>query len=479
MFKLYNTLTQKKQIFRSMRKNVVLMYSCGPTVYDFAHIGNFRAYLFADLLYRYLRYFKEYKVRWVMNITDIDDKTIKASKGEGDSKENLKIFTRKYEYIFFEDLKRLHIGVELNKRDFVFHFNPRATETISEMQDLTKKILKNGFGYIKDGSVYFDVMKYAKRFRYGKLIHIDLEGFRDGVRIDTDEYTKENVKDFVLWKAKKDDEPVWNFFIDSQNYPGRPGWHIECSAMSHKHLGDIFDIHTGGVDLKFPHHENEIAQSTAGYGKNPSRFWCHNEHLLVDGNKMSKSLGNFYTLRGLLEKGYAAKYFRYFILTNHYRTKLNFTFEALESAKAGFSRLQEVVFRLQGVREKRGFTLEKETAKALKDFEHALDDDFNTSLAISVVFEFVNMLNVLIDEKKMSRIGVKKALAFFRKIDSLLCVFDFKKDVLPTKIFKLIQERDEARKRKDFKTSDRIRDELLKLGIELKDTKEGTQWAGR
>ncbi|MBI2464344.1 cysteine--tRNA ligase [Candidatus Peregrinibacteria bacterium] len=489
MLKLFNTLGQKKRIFHPQNKKKVTMYTCGPTVYDFAHIGNFRAYLFADFLYRYLHFFKGYEVEWVMNITDIDDKTIQASKKQGNPNANLIEFTRKYESTFFEDLHKLSLGIDQkNPSKNIFKKNPRATEHIEEMQDLIRRIIKKKLAYIKEGSVYFDLVTYRKKQSYGQLIHIDFEGFQNGVRIDSDEYTKENLKDFVLWKAQKNDEPSFDFMIDGKNFPGRPGWHIECSAMSHKHLGSHFDIHTGGVDLKFPHHENEIAQSIAGFGENPATFWCHNEHLMVEGKKMSKSLGNFYTLRDLEKKGYDPRYFRYFVTSNHYRTKLNFTFEALNSAKNALERIEETIQKLLDIQKnaKKEKTKNKTSDKkenlndrikiTRKNIEKELDDDLNTTKALAHLFSFIKKVNTLLAKKKITKSDAKKIMAFLKKMNLLFDSWHFKKTELDPEMEKLIQERDKARTEKQFEKADSLRKLLQEKGIELEDTPGGTIW---
>ena len=477
-FKLYNTLTRKKDPFKPQTKTV-RMYTCGPTVYDFAHIGNFRAYLFGDLLYRYLKYFKGYPVQWVMNITDVDDKTIRDSKGSGDPKENLKKFTQRYEKDFFEDMETLRIGTD-EKGKFEFHANPRATEHIEEMQALTCRIIEKGYAYIKDGSVYFNVAKYAANFKYGQLLNIDMEGFKDGSRVDSDDYAKESIQDFVLWKARKEDEPYWDFKIDDQDLPGRPGWHIECSAMSDKHLDIPFDIHTGGVDLIFPHHENEIAQSTVGDGQNHAKFWVHNEHLMVDGQKMSKSLGNFYTLRDLIEKGYTARVFRYFILSAHYRTKFNFSLKGLDGAKTAVDRLQELIYKLLDVKNDGSLSpeIKKLAAQAEKDFAEALDDDLNMAEGLAAVFNLVKEVNRLLDLSKINQKDAAAILTFLQKINQILAVLEFEKPELEdaTAIEKLIHARNTARDQKDFQKADQIRDELVKKGIVIEDTSEGTRW---
>jgi cysteinyl-tRNA synthetase len=296
--KFYNTLTRHLDSFKPIEKDTVKIYSCGPTVYDYAHIGNFRSYIFSDLLRRFLKY-EGYKVIHTMNLTDVDDKTIRRSNEENMS---LKEYTDKYIKVFFEDLETLNIEK--------VEYYPRATEHINEMIELIKKLDKNGYTYEADGSIYFNISKFKE---YGKLSKIDLSGMKSGVRIDVDEYNKEDVRDFVLWKGKKEGEPFW----ETEYGAGRPGWHIECSAMSSKYLGETFDIHTGGVDLIFPHHENEIAQSECASGKKFVNYWLHCAHLIVNGEKMSKSKGNFYTLRDLLKKGYSPKAIRYLLLSTN------------------------------------------------------------------------------------------------------------------------------------------------------------------
>src|SRR3989338_8353872 len=306
--KLYNTLTRKKEVFKPIKDKIVNLYTCGPTIYDYAHIGNFRAYICSDILKRYLKY-KGFKVKHIMNITDVDDKTIK---GANQQKISLKDYTKKYEKIFFEDIEALNI----DKAD-VF---PKATEHIKEMIDLVKKLLKNGIAYkSEDGSIYYDISKFKD---YGKLSHTKIKELKEGARVNQDSYEKESANDFALWKAYHEEDG--NIFWQTEIGKGRPGWHIECSAMSMKYLGSHFDIHAGGVDLVFPHHENEIAQSEAFTGKKFVNYWFHNEHLLVDGRKMSKSLGNYYTLRDLLTKNYNPKAIRYLLLSTHYRQQLNF-----------------------------------------------------------------------------------------------------------------------------------------------------------
>ncbi|MFQ6121067.1 MAG: cysteine--tRNA ligase, partial [Methanosarcinales archaeon] len=311
--KIYNTLSAQKEIFKPLKANYVGMYSCGPTVYDYAHIGNLRAYTFADLLRRYLEY-KGYKVKHVMNITDLDDKTINKAKKEGVS---LKEYTERYAKLFFEDIELLNLKKA--------HVYPRVTEHIKEMVEMIKILIEKGYAYKKNGSIYYKISNFKE---YGKLSKIDLSKVVIGASVDADEYEKEDVRDFALWKAKREGEPFWKTEIGE----GRPGWHIECSAMSTKYLGPTLDIHTGGVDNIFPHHENTRAQSEAANGKPFVRYWMHCEHLLVNNKKMSKSIGNIYTLRDLLKKGYNAKALRMVFISTHYRSKLNFTEKSMQSA---------------------------------------------------------------------------------------------------------------------------------------------------
>jgi len=309
---LYNTLNRKKEEFKPIDSDRVGIYTCGPTVYNYAHIGNLRSYVFADLLVKVLRYnFGDTNVRWVMNITDVEDKTIRDSKNKYSSlppMAALKKFTAEYEDFFWQDTVKLNIA----KPDFIAH---AADATyVKKMQALIKNIFKTGYAYIKDGSVYFDVVKYSKKYKYGQLVDIDVSKLKSDARIDDDEYEKDNVQDFVLWKGQKAGEPSWEFELDGRKLPGRPGWHIECSAMGEAELGMPFDIHTGGVDLKFPHHENEIHQSVVGYGvKKPVNYWLHNEHLLVDGQRMGKRFNNFYTLKDLAEKNIDPLAYRFYV----------------------------------------------------------------------------------------------------------------------------------------------------------------------
>ncbi len=458
MLKLFNTLTRKKEIFKPIKKDYVGLYTCGPTVYDYAHIGNFRAYIFGDLLKRYLKY-KGFKVKHVMNLTDVDDKTIKGSQKEHTS---LDEYTSRYKKAFFEDIKVLNI----EKADIY----PEATKHIKEMVTLIKILLEKKNAYKSDdGSIYYDVSKFKD---YGKLAQLKIKELKTGARVKQDEYEKEEANDFALWKSysKEDRDAFWETEIGK----GRPGWHIECSVMSSKYLGETFDIHTGGVDLIFPHHTNEIAQSEAATEKKFVKYWLHNEHLLVEGKKMSKSLGNFYTLRDLLQKGYSPKAIRLLLLSTHYRQKLNFTFKGVEGAKNSIERLDNFVFNLRNITETKDNpkvgSLIKETEQK---FEEKMDDDLNISEALAVIYDFINKIYKL----EISKKDAEKIISLMKKFDSILSVMEFdKKDEISDEVKKLIDEREEARKKKEWKKADEIRNELKKKGIELIDTKEGVQW---
>jgi cysteinyl-tRNA synthetase len=464
--KIYNTLKRKVEKFKPLKEGEVLMYTCGPTVYDFAHIGNFRAYICADVLKRYLKY-SNYKVKHVMNLTDVDDKTIRESRKQGVS---LKNYTEKYTKAFFEDLKALNI-----EQADVF---PRATETIPEMVDMIKCLMNKGYAYKgEDGSIYYKISKFKN---YGKLANLNTEELKTGAsgRVKTDEYEKDSAHDFALWKAW--DESDGDIFWKTDIGKGRPGWHIECSAMSMKYLAEKIDIHTGGVDLIFPHHQNEIAQSEAYTGKSPFvRYWVHNEYLQVEGKKMSKSLGNFYTLRDVLSKGYNPIVVRYLLLSTHYRTQFNFTFEGLSAADAAVKKINDFIQTVQNLDTTGGEFNEKivsSAEKAKKKFEKAMDDDLNTSNALGAVFDFVHDINRLITKKKVHEDNIEDIIDVMKLFDTVFGVMSFEKQEINEKIKKLIEERELARKNKDFRTSDRIRDELLKKGIVIQDTPEGPRW---
>lgn len=482
MLKFYNSLAKKKQEFKPVNNRKARIYSCGPTVYDFAHIGNFRCYVFNDVLRRYLEY-KGYEVQFVMNITDVDDKTIKNSKSAGkssDPKQALKEFTQEYEKCFWEDMKALN---NLKPSQIT-----RAVEYIPQMKELVELINKNGYAYISEGSVYFDLEAYMKKHEYGKLLNIDLDNFKKGARISADEYEREQVQDFVLWKGFKDGEPHWDFMLDGKSLKGRPGWHIECSAMGYDVLGMPFDIHTGGIDLKFPHHENEIAQNSAGYGiETPVRFWVHNAYLMVEGRKMSKSLGNFYTLRDLISKGHTPREFRYVMIGAHYRQELDFRFSSLNDARNTLKRLDDFINMLKSSLSNGGESpcLDSDDIsgiieKVKSGFESAMDDDLNTPSALSAIFEFIKEIN----KASLSKESAKEVLELMKKFDSVLGILsvDSKKlfiadgsaDDLKIKV--LIEKRNKARQSKDYAKADKIRDELLSMGIEIRDAEGKTEW---
>jgi len=460
----FNTLTRRKEKFVPLEKGKVKMYTCGPTVYDFAHIGNFRAFVFEDLLRRWLEYCG-YKVIHVMNITDVDDKTIAAARKRGIS---LREYTEHYTRAFFEDITALNIEKA--------HYYPRATEHIPEMVALIKKLLEKGYAYRgEDGSIYYDISKFKD---YGKLSKIRVKELKPGARVKVDEYGKEEAHDFALWKAW--DEEDGDVFWETELGKGRPGWHIECSAMSMKYLGETFDIHCGGVDNIFPHHENEIAQSEAATGKQFVRYWLHNEYLLVEGRKMSKRFGNYYTLRDLLAKGYDPKAIRYLLMSTHYRQQLNFTFEGLEAAKNAVDRLTNFVYRLldadgEGCGEKIGLLMEN----VQKRFEEAMCDDLNIAVALAAIFNFVREVNKLMDDNKLSRGEAEQVYELMMRFDKVLGVIgEVKKEEekLPKEAEELIRKREEARKVRDWETADKIRERLKAMGVIVEDTPQGVKW---
>lgn len=460
----FNTLTRRKEKFVPLEKGKVKMYTCGPTVYDFAHIGNFRAFVFEDLLRRWLEYCG-YKVIHVMNITDVDDKTIAAARKKGIS---LREYTEHYTQAFFEDITALNIEKA--------HYYPRATEHIPEMVALIKKLLEKGYAYRgEDGSIYYAISKFKD---YGKLSKIRVKELKPGARVKVDEYGKEEAHDFALWKAW--DEEDGDVFWETELGKGRPGWHIECSAMSMKYLGETFDIHCGGVDNIFPHHENEIAQSEAATGKQFVRYWLHNEYLLVEGRKMSKRFGNYYTLRDLLAKGYDPKAIRYLLMSTHYRQQLNFTFEGLEAAKNAVDRLTNFMYRLldadgEGCGEKIGSLMEN----VQKRFEEAMCDDLNIAVALAAIFNFVREVNKLMDDNKLSRGEAEQVYELMMRFDKVLGVIgEVKKEEekLPKEAEELIRKREEARKVRDWETADKIRERLKAMGVIVEDTPQGVKW---
>lgn len=457
MLKLFNTLTRKKETFKPIKKGFVGIYTCGPTVYDYAHIGNFRAYICGDILKRYLKY-KGFKVKHIMNITDVDDKTIKGSIKQ---KISLKEYTEKYAKGFFRDLEALNI----DKADTF----PKATEHIKEMVNIIKKLLDKKIAYQTKDGIYFDISKFKD---YGKLSHTKLKDLEIGKRIKADQYEKEQAQDFALWKFwdKEDGDVFWETEIKK----GRPGWHIECSAMSTKYLGQPFDIHGGGIDLIFPHHENEIAQSEAAFDKEMVKYWFHNEHLLVNGKKMSKSLGNFFTLRDLLKKGYNSRAIRYLLLSTHYRQQLNFTEEGIKAAENAVQRLNDFIIKLKSIKkDSSNKKIKKSIQEAKAGFETEMDDDLNISNALAVIFDFVKKINTLIMKDDIGKKDAEEAIKLMEDFDKVIGVIDFEKEKIPETIKKLTQEREKARKEKDYEKADKLRVEIKKKGYDLKDTKEG------
>jgi len=458
--KLFNTLSRSVQEFAPLdsAQKKVGMYCCGPTVYDFAHIGNWRTFVFADLVRRYLE-FKGYGVQHVMNITDIEDKIIKRVR---EQKTSLREFTGKYESAFLEDLKALNCKEP--------HVKPRATEYIAEIISLIEKLIARGIAYkASDGSVYFSITKYQGcGCNYGQLLKLNFDEMRAGERVSADEYEKESVADFALWKAfvPEDGEITW----ESPWGKGRPGWHIECSAMSMKVLGESFDLHLGGEDLKFPHHEDEIAQSEGATGKPFVKYWMHGAHLLVEGKKMSKSLGNYFTLRDLQAKGFSGREVRYLLLTAHYRETFNFTLEGLAGAKTALARIDECVGKLRGIA---GQTNDTPNAKLLESFSTALDDDLNISAAWGEIFKWVTETNKRIAENSLKVADAAASLAAWDKIDSVLGIGTKSETEIPAEIIALAEERIAAKKSKDFKRSDAIRDELKSKGWVIEDSPKG------
>lgn len=458
---LFDTMARKKRVFTSISNKVVKMYTCGPTVYNYAHIGNFRAYLFEDILRRTLEYFG-YNVIQVMNLTDVDDKTIRDSKASGIP---LKQYTRTYIDAFFEDLKKLNV-------EKAEHY-PAATDHIQEMINIIKVLIEKGYAYKSDdASIYFSIAKFKE---YGKLAKIDMQNQRSGVRVNSDEYEKDSVADFALWKAwSEGDGDVW---WESPWGRGRPGWHIECSAMSMKYLGKTFDIHTGGIDNMFPHHEDEIAQSESANGQKFVNYWMHCEYLIVDGQKMSKSLGNFYTVRDLIAKGYTPEELRWILISAHYRKKLNFTFDFLKQSRETLKGFKTLFAKLHEVLKtgKDGVSVTDLVHDAVEKFGNAMADDLNISEALAPVFNLLRETNKLIASNELGFKGAESILGAFHNFDTILGVFDFEEieEEVPAAIKTLAEERFAARKSKDFAKSDELRKQLTNLGWAVED-KAGT-----
>ena len=466
--RFYNTLGRRVESFEPLDGQKVRLYTCGPTVYGEAHIGNLRTFLFEDLLRRALE-LMGFEVEHVMNLTDVDDKVIR---GAGEAGVSLDDFTAPFIDAFHRDLATL--GVE------PAHHYPRATRHVAEMIELVGRLIERGYAYEREGSVFFRI---SEDDDYGRLSGIDLSQVRQGERVAEDEYGKDDVRDFVLWKGAKPDEPSW----ESPWGPGRPGWHIECSAMSMKYLGETFDIHCGGVDNMFPHHENEIAQSESATGEPFVRYWLHSEHLVVDGEKMSKSLGNQYTLSDLLERGSDPRALRYLFLSVHYRQKLNFTFEALDAAAAALDRLDEMRFRLEHATEgDRASALDVAGEEMVSAFKEALASDLNISAALAALFGFVKRVNVAIESDELGTGDKRNVLDALARVDKVLGVLDPAKwtdaptaDDSDAEVQGLVEARDRARAERDFATADELRDRLDAMGILLEDTPEGTRWRRR
>ncbi len=455
----HNTLTRRKEEFVPLVKGEVRMYTCGPTVYDYAHIGNFRSYIFEDILRRYLKY-RGFRVIQVMNLTDVDDKTIRDSRKAGIS---LAEHTEKYTKAFFEDIDIL--GIERAE-----HY-PHATDHIQEMIEIVSGLLEKGYAYKgDDGSVYFRIEKFED---YGKLAHITPDLLQPGATVRQDEYDKESVADFALWKAWDEDDG--DVFWESPFGNGRPGWHIECSAMSMKYLGETFDIHTGGVDNIFPHHENEIAQSEAYTGKQFVRYWLHAAHLIVEGRKMSKSLGNFYTLRDILEKGYTGRQIRFLLMSCHYRQQLNFTFDGLDAAKSALQRIDDFLTRLdEADAPDDGADVAEEIHKTRQDFVSAMDDDLNISAAMGSLFDLIRWANQQIDERSIGKAGASELRSFFEEIDSVLGLLPGEVEIAP-EVQRLAEERGRARTERNFALADEIREKVGQMGYSLEDTPKGVR----
>lgn len=474
---LYNSLERNIVPFEPVESGKVKIYSCGPTVYNYAHIGNMRAFLFADLLQRVMRVVGEYEVKWVMNITNIDDKTIRDSAvgseqwkpGMGvqteDPMQNLLKLTDFYQKAFTDDISVLGIEPEH------FYAMPKATDYIPGMQDLIKILIEKGLAYPSEGSFYFNVSEWRKRDTYGKLFKIDFDNFISGTRIDSDQYDREQASDFALWKARKEGEPYWDFRINDDNFPGRPGWHIECSVMEKEILGLPFDIHTGGVDLKFPHHEDEIAQSKAGYDLEPTNFWCHNEFLEVEGQKMSKSLGNFFTVRDLISKNIEPLDIRYLMLSTHYSSVLNFTFDGIQASRKARLRVQEYIYEL--------FSNNTGINKPdIMDFREKvlskLSNDLHTPHALGTLFKFINS-NPAKDLDLESKTNLIKLFELLNKVFAVWKLEPKPEEqiLIPQEIIDLAEKRVIAKKEKNFKLCDEIREQIKSSGYLVKDTRDG------
>jgi cysteinyl-tRNA synthetase len=468
--RLHNTMGGETEAFVPLKAGEVRMYTCGPTVYDYAHIGNFRTFVFQDILRRFLK-LCGFKMLHVMNLTDVDDRIIANAAAAG---VGIREYTEKFVQAFFADCKVLSIE---SPEHWI-----RATDHIEDMVKLIERLQKKSFTYDGEGSIYYRIAKFPA---YGKLSQIDVTGIQAGARVDNDRYEKESARDFALWKAPRPGEHFWETAIGA----GRPGWHIECSAMAMKYLGETLDIHTGGIDLSFPHHENEIAQSEAATGKTFARYWMHAEHLLVEGEKMSKSLGNFYTLRDLFAKGYKPSALRFALASVPYRKQLNFTFDGLQQAASSVERLRNFADRLATGKFPAGASKEmaERTAQAAAEFDEGLSDDLNTARGLAAAFDLLREVNIAIDKGAFRQgdvAGVQKFLSDFDRLFAVLEDNDGEKlralgyggpDTSgdDSDIEKLVAERQAARQRRDFPASDQIRKELAERGIILEDSKDG------
>jgi len=466
--RLFNTLTRQAEEFVPSRDQTVRMYTCGLTVYARGHIGNFRTFVCMDVLRRTLRYVGGWKMQHIVNFTDVDDKTIAGAQREGVS---LREYTDRYIAAFHEDASAL--GLEPVEE------MPRATDpaNLEAMANVVRALQDRGHTYVSEGSIYFKISTLPA---YGKLARLDHQGMQSGARVNSDEYGKEEARDFVLWKATRPGEPTWDVGVG----PGRPGWHIECSAMALRLLGEPpIDIHAGGIDLIFPHHENEIAQSEAATGKQFSRFWVHAEHLLVDDQKMSKSLGNFYTLNDVLDRGKRLSALRYLLLSAHYRKQLNFTWQGLDQAEEALTRLTDLLGRLDDLPLGEAHqTIDERVQSARQEFNAALADDLNTSAGLAAIFELVRALHSAIDAGQISATDAGVIRAFFEHIDRVLGILTVRRHEddqppVPIKeIEQLIEARAGARRRREFAEADRIRLDLHGRGIVLEDSAHGTRW---
>jgi cysteinyl-tRNA synthetase len=457
--RLFNTLTREQETFVPLEEGHVRIYSCGPTVYNYVHIGNLRTFLWGDVLRRYLEW-KGYRVTLVMNLTDVDDRIIRNAWDNG---VDLDTYTAPYVVGFFQDIDTLRI-----RRADIY---PRATHHIDEMIALVQSLNEKGHTYVTEGSTYFKISTLP---RYGKLSRIEVASVSDFNRVDSDTDDKLDARDFVLWKARKENEHFWSTPIGE----GRPGWHLECSAMAMKYLGETFDIHTGAVDLIFPHHENEIAQSEGATSKPFVRFWVHGEHLNVDQQKMSKRIGNIYSLRELVAEGYSPLAIRYALLAVPYRTKLNFTIRSLEDARSALERLELFMLRLGEPAEgNEGSEKGRELVDAYRaDFAASMDDDLNTAGALGALFTLIREANSAIDANLLTAADRQAILAAIRETDVVLDLLPRNEAIVDAEVEAMIEARQAARARRDFKESDRLRDELLGRGIILEDTPHGVRW---